>query len=263
MVFTPTGLLKGSPGLPKPGRLRLRHQEKTHRFISYQDSPLPMDLVLALDLMKGRVVQGARGERAAYRPLLLPGIPSSEPMELVSALAPRYIYIADLDRIMGSGEHDSAVRACSRLVERSYVDRGIRAPVDFLEEENLVNVVGTETGGTDLGRYPGGFLSVDVRDGRVIPHGEDPAEILSRAGEWAFEGCILLNLGRVGTGEGLPPDLEDLRAACRKKLFYGGGVGSVEDLERLRDTGFDGAIVGTIVHRGIIPLEWVRRGSLC
>jgi phosphoribosylformimino-5-aminoimidazole carboxamide ribotide isomerase len=222
-----------------------------------------MDLILALDLMGGRVVHGARGERATYRPLLLPGIPSSEPRELISALSPRYIYIADLDRIMGSGEHDESIRACSRLVERSYVDRGIRSPADFLEEENLVNVVGTETGGLDLARYPGGFLSVDVRDGKVIPRGEDPVEILSRAGEWAFEGCIHLNLGKVGTGDGLPPDLEDLRAACGKRLFYGGGVGSVEDLERLLDAGFDGAIVATGVYRGIIPLEWVRRGSLC
>jgi phosphoribosylformimino-5-aminoimidazole carboxamide ribotide isomerase len=222
-----------------------------------------MDLILALDLMNGRVVHGARGERATYRPLLLRGITSSEPEEVVSALSPRYIYIADLDRIMGSGEHDAAIRACSRLVRRSYVDRGIRSPADYLEEENLVNIVGTETGGSDLGRYPGGFLSVDVRDGKVIPRGEEPAEVLSRAGEWAFEGCILLNLGRVGTGDGLTPDLEDLRAACGNKPFSGGGVGSAEDLERLRDKGFDGAIVGTIVHRGIIPLEWVRRGSFC
>ena len=222
-----------------------------------------MDLVLALDLMKGSVVHGARGERASYRPLLLPGIASSEPGKLVSALSPRYLYIADLDRIMGFGDHDAAIRSCSRMVGRSYVDRGVRSPADYLEEENLVNVVGTETGGEDLEVYYGGFLSVDVREGKVIPRGEDPLEILSRAGEWAFEGCIFLNLGKVGTGAGLPPDLEDLRAACGKRLFYGGGVGSVEDLDRLRDAGFDGAIVATGVHQGIIPLEWVRRGSLC
>lgn len=222
-----------------------------------------MDLILALDLMKGRVVHGVRGERATYRPLILPGIPSAEPREIISALSPRYIYIADLDRIMGSGDHDESIRACSRLVRRSYVDRGIRSPADYLVAENLVNIVGTETGGSDLSRYPGGFLSVDVRDGKVIPGGETPVKILSLAGEWAFEGCILLNLGRVGTGTGLPPDLGDIRDACKKRLFYGGGVGSVEDLERLRDAGFDGAIVATGVHHGIIPLEWVRRGSLC
>jgi phosphoribosylformimino-5-aminoimidazole carboxamide ribotide isomerase len=213
--------------------------------------------------MKGKVVHGASGERTTYRPLLLPGIPSSDPMKLVAALSPRYVYIADLDRIMGIGAHDETIRKCSRMVEQSYVDRGIRSPGDFLDEENLVNVVGTETGGEDLDAYSGGFLSVDVRDGKVIPRGEDPSEILARAGEWAFEGCILLNLGMVGTGAGLPPDLDDLRAACGKRLFYGGGVGSVEDLDRLRDAGFDGVIVASGVHRGIIPLEWVRRGSLC
>jgi phosphoribosylformimino-5-aminoimidazole carboxamide ribotide isomerase len=222
-----------------------------------------MDLVLALDLMGGQVVHGARGERASYRPLLLPGVPSADPGAVVPALSPRYLYIADLDRIMGTGDHDDAIRASARLAERSYVDRGIRSPGDYLATENLVNVVGTETGGPDLSRYPGGFLSVDVRDGRVIPRGENPLDLLREAGEWAFEGCILLNLGQVGTGAGLPAGLGEIRDACEKPLFYGGGVGSVEDLERLRDAGFDGAIVATGVHRGIIPAEWVRRGSFC
>jgi phosphoribosylformimino-5-aminoimidazole carboxamide ribotide isomerase len=222
-----------------------------------------MDLVLALDLMGGRVVHGARGERATYRPLRLPGVPGAEPRAVVSTLLPRYLYIADLDRIMGTGDHDGAIRDCSRLTGRSYVDRGIRSPEDYLDGENLVNIVGTETGGTDLGRYTGGFLSVDVKDGRVIPRGEDPLDILREAGGWAFEGCILLNLGQVGTGSGLPEGLGALRDACEKTLFYGGGVGSVTDLERLRDAGFDGAIVATAVHRGAIPPGWVRRGSFC
>jgi phosphoribosylformimino-5-aminoimidazole carboxamide ribotide isomerase len=222
-----------------------------------------MELVLALDLMGGEVVHGAKGERAGYRPLRLPGLPSAGPGVVVSALSPRFLYIADLDRIMKRGDHDEAIRGCARLVGRCYVDRGIRSPEEYLAGENLVNIVGTETGGPDLGRYPGGLLSVDVRDGKVIPGGEDPLEILALAGAWAFEGCILLNLGRVGTGSGLPPDLGEIREACGKTLFYGGGVGSVEDLERLRDAGFDGAIVATAVHRGIIPLDWVRRGTLC
>ena len=222
-----------------------------------------MDIVLALDLMGGKVVHGARGERSAYRPLHLPGVPSAEPRAVVSALSPRFLYIADLDRILGTGDHDRAIRGCARLVSRCYVDRGIRSPADYLAGENLVNVVGTETGGAGLGRYPGGFLSVDVRAGRVIPRGEDPLDLLRQAGGWAFGGCIFLNLGSVGTAEGVPGGLGALREACGKTLFYGGGVGSVEDLDRLREAGFDGAIVATGVHRGSIPLEWVRRGCPC
>jgi len=222
-----------------------------------------MELVLALDLMGGKVVHGVRGERARYRPLLLPGVHSAEPETIVSALSPRYLYIADLDRIMGTGGHDGSILACAQLVGQSYVDRGIRSPEDYLAAENLVNVVGTETGGPDLGRYPGGFLSVDVRDGKAIPRNEDPLDLLREAGDWAFEGCIFLNLGSVGTGAGLPNSLEEMRNAYEKPLYYGGGVGSVEDLEHLRDADFDGAIVATGVHRGVIPLEWVRRGSFC
>ena len=47
------------------------------------------------------------------------------------------------------------------------------------------------------------------------------------------------------------------------KLFYGGGVATVGDLEIISHSGFDGAIISTALHRGIVPIEWIRRGSCC
>ncbi len=40
--------------------------------------------------------------------------------------------------------------------------------------EHIVNIVGTETGGNDLSRYSGGFLSIDIKNDRVIPCGKEP-----------------------------------------------------------------------------------------
>ncbi len=225
-----------------------------------------MELVLALDLRRNTVVHGKSGLRATYKPLDWGLSPTAEPVGFILAIAPKYIYIADLDRIEGTGSHDAIIRTCAGLVERCYVDRGIRSPTDMLAGLNIENIIGTETGGADLSRYHGGYLSVDVIDGKVIPSGAAPEAVLRSARDWNFNGCILLNLGFVGTRSGISSGsgtLESWRSAYDGRLLYGGGVASVADLETLKDAGFDGTIIATALHKGFIPPEWIRRGCCC
>ena len=222
-----------------------------------------MELVLAMDLRGGQVVHGEKGDRASYRPLRSVLVTTADPIPVIGEIRPRYLYLADLDRIEGNGSQDRAVLDCAGRVDRCYVDRGCRDPGDLLRHPKVVNVVGTETAGDDLTRYRGGYLSVDIKHGRVIPSGQEPIPFLCRVAELAFDGCILLNLGAVGTARGLPPDVEKLRAAFPGRLFYGGGIAGLRDLERLEQAGYDGAIVATALHRGIIPVEWIRRGAVC
>jgi phosphoribosylformimino-5-aminoimidazole carboxamide ribotide isomerase len=136
--------------------------------------------------------------------------------------------------------------------------------LDFLNGEHIVNIVGTETGGRNLSRYHGGFLSIDIKNDRVIPCGKTPSEVLASACRWDFDGCILLNVSAVGTGQGINRmALKKLRSAYDRPLYYGGGVATIADLEEISRSGFDGAIVSTAVHRGTIPVDWIRRGSCC
>lgn len=223
-----------------------------------------MKLVLAMDLKNNLVVHGKSGHRETYKPLDWGLSPTADPVGFVRAIAPEYIYIADLDRIGGVGSHDHIVRECAQNVRECYVDRGCRSPADMLDGYHIRNIIGTETGGDRLSDYNNGFLSLDMKDGRVIPSGRDPAGLLKEANGWRFEGCILLNIGAVGTETGLDRKvLENLRAAYHRKLFWGGGVASVADLEALCDAGFDGAIIATALHRGKVPVAWIRRGRLC
>lgn len=220
-----------------------------------------MELILAVDLKDGLVVHGKSGRRDQYAPLTWGPAPTAEPVGFVSALRPAYLYIADLDRIEGGGEHDQAVKDCAPLVKHCYLDRGCRNPEDYLQYPGVSTIVGTETGGADLSRFHGGYLSLDIRDGGVLPTKVDPVSFLAATGRYSFDGYILLNIQAVGTEEGLDPDqLARYRTACTGRLFYGGGVKGVEDLDALQSAGFDGAIVATAVHRGIIPLDTVRRG---
>lgn len=222
-----------------------------------------MDLVLAMDLKGGVVVHGKRGERESYRPLTWGLSPTADPEGYVRVMNPRYLYIADLDRIAGTGSHDASIHACARHVERCYVDRGCRSPSDTLAGERIVNIAGTETAG-DLRRYTGGMLSIDIKDGRVIPGGEMPIDVLSRAEELPFEYCLVLDISAVGTGAGLSrSSLCTMRDACGKRLFFGGGIRDTGDLDRLASAGFDGAVLATAVHTGAIPPGVVRRGSWC
>ncbi|MDT8357889.1 MAG: HisA/HisF-related TIM barrel protein [Methanomicrobiaceae archaeon] len=223
-----------------------------------------MDLILAIDLLGGLVVHGAGGNRVEYRPLTWGIASTADPTIFVSELGPRYCYIADLDRIEGGENHDRTIAEIARMVGRCYVDRGVRSPADLLQIEGVIDVVGTETAGEDLSCYPGGYLSVDIRDSRVIPLGESPVPFLGRHADWHFDGIIMLNLGSVGTGHGVGEQwVKEARNAYPGPLIYGGGIATAADLGALRDIGYDGAIVSTAVHRGVIPLEWIREGALC
>lgn len=224
-----------------------------------------LDLILAADLRKGQVVHGMSGNREAYLPLDWGASASTEPVAFVRAIRPKYLYIADLDRIERTGSHDAAIRLCAELVERCYVDRGIRTPGEYLCGKNIVNVIGTETAGDDLSRYHAGFLSLDIKNGKVIPSGRRPVDMLVEADRLGFDGCIVLSLSAVGTRKGIEAEdvLRSLRSAYPGTLIYGGGVSTPGDLLLLAAAGFDGAIIATAVHKGAVPLAWVREGRIC
>lgn len=220
-----------------------------------------MDLILAMDLKSGHVVHGMKGDRASYLPLDWGLSPTADPVGYLEVIGPRFLYIADLDRIGGACDNDGQVFRCASMVERCYVDRGVRSPDEFIQGKNIVNIVGTETAGDDLSVYGSGFLSIDIKDGRVIPGGLDPAVVLKQAENWSFDGCIILDISAVGTGKGISArHLEILRSAYGRSLFYGGGTSGIGDLSVLEEAGFDGAIVSTALHRKSIPAESVRRG---
>lgn len=221
-----------------------------------------MELILAVDLRGGLVVHGAAGARSTYRPLDWGLSPSAEPEEYLAALRPRHLYIADLDRIEGTGEHGTVIARLAPRVETCYVDAGFGSAAECRAATGFTPVLGTETAGDALGDCPGGVLSLDCRDGRVLPRSDDPASFLERVRDLAFEAHLFLDISSVGTARGLDPDLlARVRSASDRRLLYGGGVASPGDLDLLADTGYDGAVVATAVHRGTIPLDAIRRGT--
>ncbi|MBS0330337.1 MAG: hypothetical protein JSR30_10815, partial [Proteobacteria bacterium] len=81
--------------------------------------PASLALIPVLDLMDGQVVRAFGGRRDEYRPLESALCDSSRPEAVVEGLLALYpfrrIYIADLDAILGRGNHGSVVERLQRL----------------------------------------------------------------------------------------------------------------------------------------------------
>lgn len=221
-----------------------------------------MKVILSMDLMDGYVVHGKSGNRDQYKPLTWGLSPSAEPLSYLSVMQPKYAYVADLDRIGMCGDHTETILRLASIPEKLWVDRGCSIPEEYLP--GVANIVGTETADAPFEEFTGGYLSVDVKDGKVIPDGLDPVEVIREADKYAFDGIILLNISSVGTESGIDLDFaQRIRAATKKPLLYGGGVNTLDDLRILCDAGYDGVIISTAVHKGKIPLEIIREGTFC
>ena len=95
--------------------------------------------------------------------------------------------------------------------------------------------------------------------GRVLSRAEAlkgiaPSQALKRLTAEGLDRFILLTLDSVGTGGG--PDLPLLQGAKRDyphhTFIAGGGVKTPDHLQALSDTGVDGVLVATSLHRGWI-----------
>ena len=225
--------------------------------------------VFVLDLFNGSAVHALRGEREKYRPIQETSkiVATCDPLAILDLLRPKEVYVADLDRIMGTGDNLDLIGEIARKAE-TMADVGISSTgeLDLLASE-VTPVLGTETGSFDLIEEASlkreVVVSIDLFGGAVLAR--DPAlrvyplDLIRRLNPLPLKEIILLSLDRVGTSAGL--DEIFLRKAARLSahpLLLGGGVKDASDLERLEDLGIAGALVATAVHRGTIPLEAIR-----
>lgn len=220
-----------------------------------------MKVILAVDLKNGLVVQGKSGHRDEYAPLTWGLSPSAEPHTYLSVMKPKYLYVADLDRIAFCGDHTETILRLAGSVSETYVDRGAEIPEEYLPYP-IKTIVGTETIDAPFEEFEGGFLSIDIKEGKVIPDLEEPISFLEKVASTPFEGFIILNITSVGTECGVSADfIKSLRAATTKPLYYGGGIRSEADLDALYAAGFDGAIISTAAHKGEIDIAYIHKGE--
>lgn len=211
--------------------------------------------------MGGQVVHAYAGRRDEYRPLKSVLCDSSRPEAVVEGLLTLYpfrrIYIADLDAILGRGNHRAVLEALYRahpdlefwvdggfvdvVAAKAWQDMGLGRPV--LGSESLAAL--PERGALRADSV----LSLDFR-------GEDflgPAALMREAERWPAE-VIVMTLARVGVGAG--PDLarlaqlRSLNPTCR--LYAAGGVRHAADLAALAKAGAAGVLLASALHADIL-----------
>ncbi|HEX7888128.1 MAG TPA: HisA/HisF-related TIM barrel protein [Ramlibacter sp.] len=239
-------------------------------------SVVPVQVIPVIDLLRGQVVRGVRGERHAYRPIVSRLVDGSAPVDVARALratAPppsgreAVLYVADLDAIQGGPAQVSVLldllRAQPELV--LWLDAGFAGPASVralrpglgAAAARVRPVYGSESLASgaalaELAADPGAILSLDSRLERPL----DPSGSWQRPDLWPRT-LIVMTLDRVGAGSG--PDLGTftrLRALAPDRAWIGaGGVRDAADLRASASAGADAWLVASALHDGTLHAD--------
>jgi phosphoribosylformimino-5-aminoimidazole carboxamide ribotide isomerase len=242
-------------------------------------------VVPVIDLSDGKAVHAVGGRRAHYRPIQSILHPSSNPIAMAAAvrdsLGSREIYLADLDAIAGSPPSVEIYRALVALGLHIWVDAGVTdvesaAPLLEFEPSELTIIVGLETTAgpstiVELVNRAGAsrvMFSLDLFEGspRIAPCANwgsaQPLELARAAIDLGVTRLLLLDLARVGTGQG--SGTQNLMARIREEsrsveLIVGGGISGTAEIIALRDAGATAVLVGSAIHDGRIGARDIER----
>jgi len=228
-----------------------------------------------IDILNGVVVHAVRGKRIEYKPLQSNLSNSVDPIEVAKdfkKLGFSELYIADLDAII---DCSADFQVFQRIIDVTGLNLMVDAGVTSMERaEKLLKsgvsklVIGTETLQTKsfVGEAVKAFgsdrviVSLDLRGDKVLVklgfNGcADPMCLLSEFKVMGVSQVIVLDLARVGSGEGVNMAfMKKVLAEVPLNLYVGGGVRDISDLIELRDTGISGALVATSLHSGKISI---------
>jgi phosphoribosylformimino-5-aminoimidazole carboxamide ribotide isomerase len=242
-----------------------------------------LKVIPVIDVLNGVAVHAVRGKRKEYQPLKSILCMSADPVEVAKALAGfgfSELYVADLDAIMGGKTNFSFYRqVADETGLELMVDAGV---ADISRAENMVDncvskvVIGTETlqdvnfireAVEALGKGKV-IVSLDIMDGKVLSKLNSagklqPIDLLRAVQKMGVNQVILLDLSRVGSGEGVNmPLLKEALKYLNIKVFVGGGIRDLRDLVALKDLGVSGVLLATALHTGKISPDELKRQGL-
>ena len=245
------------------------------------------DVLGVIDLRGGLAVRAREGRRAEYAPIetvagtaIRRGDAESVARAYIERFGIKTLYIADLDAIEGHEPQRALTRSIAALGVPLWVDAGISS-VDHarlaLDSGASRVIVGLETLPSfdalksigDVAGHDRVVFSLDVRNGKPIATSPDlaqqrPEALLTRAIGAGASAVIVLDLARVGAGRGLDLELiTRLRATSPSvRLYAGGGVRGLDDLEDMSRAGCDGALVASALIDGRLTTTEMERSFL-
>ncbi len=242
-----------------------------------------LKIIPVIDVLNGVVVHAVRGKRNEYRPLQSNIVRSIEPIEVARAfkeLGFRELYAADLDAII---DCSSDFEVFKQIADETGLELMVDAGVTGIERaQKLLNsgvsklIIGTETlqsksfidDALRLFRSDRVVVSVDMKGYRVlVKEGFDgctePICLLRMFREMGLSQAIVLDLARVGSGEGV--NIAFLKKVIEEvgiDVYVGGGVRDMDDLVELKNLGVEGVLIATALHSGKITIGQLKKAEL-
>ena len=232
-----------------------------------------MQIIPAIDLMKGKVVRLIRGdpEQATFYDNM--GTPVEIALKWKNEGAQR-LHIIDLDAAFGKPDNLKVVSAIAEATDlpiqvgggiRSVeaVKRLLNAGIRYvilgslaLRDPSAVTQLQKEYGADRI------IVALDHRDGMVMVEGwtsassftlEEAMQTYAKLGAKSF---LITSITKDGTLSG--PDLDTLEEACKwigGGVIAAGGIGTLKDLVALKRVGVDGAVVGKALYESKFTLR--------
>ena len=225
----------------------------------------------AVDIRDGRCVRLRQG---SYSDMTVYG---DDPVEMAlkwQDAGSQYLHVVDLDGARGQGKHNIDIigRMVKALVIPVQTGGGIRTMADI--DEVLSLGAARVILGTSAVRDPGLVeeavskygsriaVGIDAKEGLVAIEGWEKTsqytaiEFARHMEKLGVKTIIYTDIATDGMLTG--PNLEamiEMQQAVSMEVIASGGVSSIDDLVRLKQTGVAGAIVGKAIYTGAIVLE--------
>ena len=230
-----------------------------------------MLLIPAIDLKDGRCVRLRQGDMDDAT------VFADDPAEFASrwlALGARRLHLVDLNgAVAGRPRNEAAVKAIVAAV-------GHRIPVQlgggirdldtierYLDDGIAYVIIGTAAVKNPgflhdaCGAFPGQIMvGLDAKDGKVATDGwskltgHDVVDLARKFEDYGVEGIIYTDIGRDGMLSGVNVEATvRLAREVRVPVIASGGVGGIEDVERLcevEDEGVEAVILGRALYEG-------------
>ena len=231
-----------------------------------------MKIFPAIDLREGRVVRLTQGD---YSRMEVYGDRPEEAARSFREKGARCLHVVDLDgardgstanfdaisRILRAGEGmevevGGGIRDEERI--RAYLDLGVSRVIlgtvavrDFAFTARMAQTYGEKIA-----------VGVDARDGRVAVSGWmevtslDSLDFCRKLRDAGVQTVIYTDISRDGELQGANlPVYEQLCAIDGLRIIASGGISYPQEIDRLRQTGVYGAIVGKALYAGALELE--------
>jgi phosphoribosylformimino-5-aminoimidazole carboxamide ribotide isomerase len=241
-----------------------------------------LKVIPVIDILNGITVHAVKGQRNQYQPLQSNLTKSTIPVEVAKTfktLGFTQLYIADLDAII---DCRTSFGDLKQVADESGLELLVDAGITSLERARLLMengvhtlIVGTETlqNKSFVAEAIKEFgskrvlLSLDLKDGKVLvgqgfAGSTEPLEMLKNFKSVGLSQVVVLDLSRVGSGEGVDlAFLKKIKDTLEIDVYVGGGVRGIDDLVELEKLGVSGALIATSLHTGKIDSSELKQNG--